>query len=80
MMLTSIRLIFDSAEYSVVVLPEPVGPVTSTMPYGFITASIRSFSARGSMPNFSRSSVRLPLSRIRSTTFSPNSVGSVDTR
>ncbi len=63
-----------------VVLPEPVGPVTSTMPYGFATASINSRSARGSMPNFSRSSVRLPLSRIRSTTFSPNSVGSVDTR
>ena len=42
MMLTSIVFTFDSAEYSVVVLPEPVGPVTSTMPYGFETASIRS--------------------------------------
>ena len=79
-MFTSIVLTFDSAEYSVVVLPDPVGPVTSTMPYGFEIASISSRSARGSMPNFSRSRVRLPLSRIRSTTFSPNSVGSVDTR
>ena len=80
MMLVSPLLIFDSAEYSVVVLPEPVGPVTRTMPYGFEIASISSRSARGSIPNFSRSRVRLPLSRIRSTTFSPNSVGSTLTR
>src|SRR2546425_4578983 len=32
MMVTSIVLIRVSAEYSVVVFPEPVGPVTSTMP------------------------------------------------
>src|SRR6266581_4577009 len=31
-MFTSMVLIRDSAEYSVVVLPEPVGPVTSTIP------------------------------------------------
>ncbi len=80
MMFESTTLILLNAEYSVVVFPEPVGPVTSTIPYGFCTASIRSASARGSMPNFSRSSVRLPLSRIRRTTFSPNSVGSVETR
>ena len=80
MMFVSPLLIFDNAEYSVVVLPEPVGPVTSTIPYGFEMASISSRSARGSIPNFSRSSVRLPLSRIRSTTFSPNSVGSTLTR
>ncbi len=30
----SIRLMRPRAEYSVVVLPEPVGPVTSTMPLG----------------------------------------------
>jgi hypothetical protein len=64
----------------VVVLPEPVGPVTSTMPYGFMMALMKSCCARGSIPNFSRSSVRFPLSRIRSTIFSPNSVGSVLTR
>ena len=79
-MFVSPVLILESAEYSVVVLPEPVGPVTSTMPYGFEIASINSRSARGSIPNFSSSRVRLPLSRIRSTTFSPNSVGSTDTR
>ena len=80
MMFVSMSLTFAMHEYSVVVLPEPVGPVTSTMPYGFSTASIRSFSAFASMPNFARSSVRLPLSRIRNTTFSPKIVGSVDTR
>ena len=80
MMFVSPVLIFDRHEYSVVVLPDPVGPVTSTMPYGFATASINSRSARGSMPKPARSSVRLPLSRMRSTIFSPKSVGSVDTR
>src|SRR6186997_2364168 len=43
-------------------------------------AFIRSFSALGSNPNLVRSSVRLPLSRIRSTIFSPNSTGRVETR
>ena len=32
MMLCSGELIVEIAEYSVVVLPEPVGPVMSTMP------------------------------------------------
>src|SRR6267143_7157012 len=43
-MLTSIVLIFESAEYSVVVLPEPVGPVTNTITYGFMMFRIRSAS------------------------------------
>ena len=34
MILSSSFLISLSAAYSVVVLPDPVGPVTSTMPYG----------------------------------------------
>ena len=34
MILSSSVLISLMAAYSVVVLPEPVGPVTSTMPYG----------------------------------------------
>ena len=37
--LSSMLLSSLSAEYSVVVLPEPVGPVTSTMPFGFSIAS-----------------------------------------
>ena len=41
---------------------------------------MKSFSALGSKPNFVRSKVRLPLSRIRSTIFSPKITGSVDTR
>src|SRR4029077_2711309 len=64
MMFTSIVLTRESAEYSVVVLPEPVGPVTSTMPYGLFTFRIKSCSALTSKPNLVRSSVRLPLSRI----------------
>ncbi len=61
-------------------MPDPVGPVTSTMPYGFRMAFIKSASAFASNPNLDRSKVRLPLSRIRSTIFSPNNTGSVDTR
>ncbi len=80
MMFTSIWLIRESAEYSVVVFPEPVGPVTSTMPYGLRMALRRFSSDLGSKPNVFRSSVRLPLSRIRSTIFSPNSTGNVETR
>ena len=34
MILSSSFLISLSAAYSVVVLPDPVGPVTSTIPYG----------------------------------------------
>src|SRR6266700_2026865 len=50
------------------------------MPYGFSIALSRFSSALGSKPKVLRSSVRLPLSRIRSTIFSPNSTGSVETR
>ena len=35
MMLVSGVLIFEIDEYSVFVLPLPVGPVTSTIPHGF---------------------------------------------
>jgi hypothetical protein len=38
MILTSGRLSSESAAYSVVVFPEPVGPVTSTMPFGRLIA------------------------------------------
>ena len=42
-------LIFDSAAYSVVVLPEPVGPVTSKMPCGRLIIS--TIVSRWSAPN-----------------------------
>ena len=80
MMFTPSSLIWERAEYKVVVLPEPVGPVTSTIPYGFAMASMKSFSALGSNPKEPRSNVRFPASRIRNTIFSPKITGSVETR
>ena len=44
-MLEPILFSSDSAEYRVVVLPLPVGPVTSTMPNGWLIASLKSLSA-----------------------------------
>ena len=80
MMLVSTVLIRLNAEYSVVVFPDPVGPVTSTMPYGDSMAPMKSLSALSVKPNLVRSRVRFPWSRIRITIFSPNSVGSDETR
>ena len=60
-MLRSIVLSSDSAEYSVVVLPEPVGPVTSTMPYGFLIAYLKSSSGLMSKPSFVMSSCSVRL-------------------
>src|ERR1700722_15774938 len=68
------------AAYSVVVLPEPVGPVTSRMPWGlWISSSIEPW-VRASMPREFRSSLPACLSRIRSTTRSPCPEGMVETR
>ncbi len=69
-----------SAAYSVVVLPLPVGPVTSRMPCGrWINWSTRS-SVVSSMPSSDRSSRPACLSSRRSTTRSPWPAGIVDTR
>ena len=81
MILVSERLRWFSAEYSVVVLPLPVGPVTSTMP------ALRSIRPRklaracaGGMPSWS-SVIRLSdWSSSRITTDSPSGVGIVDRR
>ena len=59
MMLTSMLIL--EAPVSVVVLPEPVGPVTSTIPYSWI-ASINSRSARSSCRTCPGPGSRLPLS------------------
>ena len=48
-----------SAEYSVVVLPLPVGPVTSTMPALRSMSSRKRASIGGGMPSWS-SVIRLP--------------------
>ena len=69
-----------SAVYSVVDLPEPVGPVTSTMPCGRVIDSRK----RCSLTVENRRSpidIAWPeLSRMRMTIFSPHTVGNVATR
>ena len=77
MMLVSGVLSREIEEYSVLVLPDPVGPVTSTMPYGFRMAFSNFSSDSGSKPSLVMSSRRFSLSSKRMTIFSPNSVGSV---
>jgi EmrB/QacA subfamily drug resistance transporter len=69
-----------SAAYKVVVLPEPVGPHTSTAPLGSWIAASRRPRSVGGRP--SASSVIGPrlLSRTRMTTASPSTVGRVTTR
>jgi hypothetical protein len=69
-----------SAEYSVVLLPEPVGPVTSTMPCGWCTSRSKVASVCGDMPSLPRSSRPASFSSSRSTARSPCPVGSVETR
>ena len=80
MMFVSGVLIFAIEEYSVLVLPLPVGPVTSTMPQGRAIADSNLASDSGSNPSRVMSSINLSLSRRRRTIFSPNSVGSTETR
>jgi len=70
----------DSAAYSVVVLPEPVGPVTSTMPCGWLIRWSMRARASGAMPSRARSRRFGSLSSRRRTTRSPWLEGSVETR
>ena len=68
------------AEYSVLVLPLPVGPVTSTSPQGRRIASSKRFSDSASNPSPVMSSISLLRSSSRSTIFSPCRVGRQETR
>ena len=68
------------ALYSVVVLPEPVGPVTMKMPFGRRTISWMPSSTSGDIPSWPMSSRTADWSSTRSTTLSPNWVGRVETR
>ena len=79
-MLTPGMLSWEIAEYSVLVLPLPVGPVTSTMPHGFLMAASNRYQRVWVKASFVMSSCSLPESSNRMTTFSPNSVGRHDTR
>jgi hypothetical protein len=67
-------------EYSVVVLPEPVGPVTSTIPSRACSSSMIRWCSSGSRPSESSESTVDRWSRMRITTFSPWEAGSVETR
>ena len=71
---------WESEVYSVVVFPLPVGPTTKIKPE--VCASIPRYdaSSRGKNPRFSRSASCAPGSNTRATTFSPNTVGIVETR
>ena len=69
-----------SAAYSVVVLPEPVGPVTSTMPLGWASAPCSLAATVGDSPSCASSRVPACLASRRSTTRSPSRAGRVDTR
>ena len=70
-----------SVEYSVVVLPEPVGPVTRMMPCGLadhLAPALRSSSSE--KPSSLKSLTSTSGSKIRITSFSPKAVGRVDRR
>ena len=67
-------------EYRVVVLPEPVGPVTSTIPCGRSTRSFQPSASSALKPSCSMLRNVTSGSKMRSTHFSPNAVGMVETR
>ena len=69
-----------SAAYSVVVLPEPVGPVTKIIPCGWAINFARRCSTSPCMPTDSRLKLAPLLSSKRSTARSPCALGNVLTR
>ncbi len=69
-----------SVEYRVVVLPEPVGPVTSTMPCGRSTSAFQPAASCGLKPSWSMLLKAASGSKMRITHFSPKAVGMVDRR
>ena len=69
-----------SVEYSVVVLPEPVGPVTSTMPCGRFTSCSHRCSSCDEKPSASQVLTTASGSKMRMTSFSPKAVGMLESR
>ena len=69
-----------SAAYKVDVLPDPVGPVTKSSPWGRSLKASKSFCTKGGIPICSRSCTAGVRRRRRITTFSPRCVGKVETR
>ena len=78
--LVSISLTSFNALYRVVVLPEPVGPVTMKIPLGRLTAFLIPPLTSSGKPKLSRLRFTADLSKTRNTTLSPNWVGRVETR
>ena len=77
---TSTEFCSFSAEYSVVVFPEPVGPVTRIIPCGRLMSLLNDSSSASEKPTSSRSSEMTERSSTRITTLSPKMVGRVETR
>jgi hypothetical protein len=64
----------------VVVLPDPVGPVTSTIPSLLVSSRSIVPCSSASKPSDSSASTVARVFRIRMTTFSPSDAGSVEIR
>ena len=77
---TSGRATCFSVEYKVVVLPEPVGPVTRITPCGCSTIERQVASSSASKPSSRKFFSSTTGSKMRITSFSPNAVGMVDSR
>ncbi len=67
-------------EYSVVVLPEPVGPVTRMMPFGLPVICVQRVLSSSLKPSSPKSRTSTSGSKMRITSFSPKAVGRVDRR
>ncbi len=80
MMFRSMVLSCCRRAYRVVVLPLPVGPTTRKSPYGFRSMDISDIMICCGIYKESRDRSPLRGSRIRSSTFSPSTVGIVENR
>ena len=80
MMLLRVASKVCSAAYKVVVLPEPVGPVTKIMPWGCCTNEAKRCSVSPDMPTDSKLKRPCDLSSKRNTARSPCALGKVETR
>ena len=79
-MLTVSSLSCDSSEYSVVVLPQPVGPVTTRMPSGPRHHQLQFAQGVGGEAHLLQLMMDFSRSSMRSTMFSPWMPGWVETR
>ena len=78
--LTSGVLSSDRTLNKLVDFPDPVGPVTRIIPFGWAIASFTVASDRPQYPSWSSLTAWFDSSKIRMTTFSPSAIGNVETR